>query len=245
MGLHNYFWERFWLFIAFSPHVASRSYGYPGVGGPLWSIGVEEYFYAIWAQVMKWFDKGVPIIALIVVVLCMMSHGLGRGFLHWNFDAMAIGAIGAWFYLNKPNWIEFIFSKPVQILTYIVAIDQLRVYRYYGPWFNTEVYSLVFLLIIMNVALNSKSFLKLENRFFRFMGEISYGFYVFQWMCNVICVNLYLKWGGISNPVFGGIVLLVGDFALTTLLAVISYRYLEQPFLRLRLRFSPIRSAIA
>jgi peptidoglycan/LPS O-acetylase OafA/YrhL len=94
------------------------------------------------------------------------------------------------------------------------------------------VYSLVYLVILMNVALNPRSLLKLENRFFRFMGEISYGFYVFHWLVLVVCINSFVALGGIQHEFLRSVVLLLSTFGLTTILAAFSFLHWERRFLR-------------
>jgi peptidoglycan/LPS O-acetylase OafA/YrhL len=67
-----------------------------------------------------------------------------------------------------------------------------------------------------------------------YLGRISYGLYVFHVFS--ISVANHLQFGGLGS--------LLMALAITILLAAISYRWLEQPFLRLKVRYTHIESRV-
>jgi peptidoglycan/LPS O-acetylase OafA/YrhL len=237
------FWERLGLFVFMSPHIAILLFAHPGTGGPLWSVGVEEYFYFVWPHLLQRFKRALPLVFGLMIVIPVYLRIEGPPFYPTAFfrvffslcrlDCLAWGGLGAWAYLNFPKVMSWIFSIPAQLVIYFFAIKQLLYITNYGV-LEYSIYSIIFLGIILNVSMNPKSILKLENRFFRFMGEISYGFYVFQWISNVICINAITALGGIKGDTARSIVLLIADFALTTALASASYFWWEKRFLVLK-----------
>ena len=262
MPLTNSFWERFALYWLMSPHISNLLFPHPGVAGPLWSVGVEEYFYAVWPHVIKRLNGELPwgLVAVIALPICFRSKELTVYF-HWSgyfrkffelarFDCMAIGGAAAWIYFNRSDWAQFIFRREVQVAAWLLAVlhryypSNHGRYDFYGQFDNT-MDSLVFAAIIMNVGLNPRSLVTLENRFFRFMGEISYGFYVFHWLAIVICMNLLTYWGGISNSQLRNVLLLGSTFALTTAFASLSYYAWERRFLRLKAQHATIDAGLA
>jgi peptidoglycan/LPS O-acetylase OafA/YrhL len=117
------------------------------------------------------------------------------------------------------------------------------------PGFNYEFYAVFFCFMLINLAGNPDSLVKLDNSVTRFMGDISYGLYMYHPLLITLCMNsLLLLWPG--SPVQGESVdflfmalLYVGSFALTTLIAWLSYRYFEKPFLALKDRFAVVASS--
>jgi len=247
MTVDGDFYQRFWLYIFMSPHVAITLFTHPGVGGPLWSVGVEEYFYVLWPQILKRLTNALPIGFAIVILIPMAARiyggaTLGLFFYFCRVDCMAIGALAAWIYLYKRHLAEHLFSAPIQFVAYSLAIRHIRHTVSYGV-FTDLVYSSVFAVIILNIAMNKNTFVRLENRFFRFMGEISYGFYVFQWLVNVICIKILIRSGGIEDPFLRDVTLLASTFSMTTALATLSYHYWEKRFLILKNRYETITVA--
>lgn len=69
---------------------------------PLWSIGVEELFYIIWAPLFKWFKNHILFISvfviivrfilLISIIIFPLPHHLDQLIRLLQFEAMAIGA---------------------------------------------------------------------------------------------------------------------------------------------------------
>lgn len=244
MAIEEDWWTKFGLFLLMSPHVAITLLRHPGVGGPLWSVGVEEYFYLVWPHLIKRLRNVLPWVFVVVILTPFLFRVSGselqRTFFTWaRFDCMGIGGLGAWLYFHHEKSLQFVFSVPAQLIAYSMAgihIFNRVPYDKFGVW----VYSLVYLTILMNVALNPKSFFKLENRFFRYMGEISYGFYVFHWLVIVICTNTLVAMGGIEHAFTRSVVLFASTFTLTTALASLSYFLWERRFLRLKAKNTTI-----
>ncbi len=94
---------------------------------------------------------------------------------------MVIGAIGALLlFENKTNILNFIHNKIILGISLIGIFISLYVF----PDFLFDgihlVHSVFFLVIILNVSSNQKSFVKLENKFYNNLGRISYGIYMYH-----------------------------------------------------------------
>jgi len=95
----------------------------------------------------------------------------------------------------------------------------------------------------MGLALTARSgspLMKLlNNSFLRYTGKISYGLYIF----HPIFFPYYKGWAlfrwsnNLHNRILGDVTTLVGEMALLYLVAGLSWRFFEQPILRLKSRF--------
>ena len=83
----------------------------------------------------------------------------------------------------------------------------------------------------------------LENRIMNYLGKISYGIYVIHPLLIFVGSWIVKSTGLLSNIHVGGhMVVFAGVSTLTILLASLSYKYLEMPFLRLKDKFSVVKS---
>jgi peptidoglycan/LPS O-acetylase OafA/YrhL len=240
--LDSHYWQRLGLFILISPHIANAMYlPAPPFGGPLWSVGSEEYFYLSWPILLKtFFRKHLPLLfTLIILGMPLLRMWTKDPFYSTVLDflrpdCMVIGGLFAWLYLNHRKWVDTLFRYDlIQGIVYLFALRHLVYGATYGPLTHTF-FSLVYAFIILSIAFNPRSFLTLERNWLKFMGKISYGFYVFHWAVNVLCIKLLLHFGGIKNFTVQNWVLFLGAFAVNTALSAASYYILERRFLNLK-----------
>ena len=121
-------------------------------------------------------------------------------------------------------------------------------------WFITEIFckiddrgtaqipvllSLGYLLAAVGCALLIMGALFIPARavpeWLRYLGKISYGLYVFHALSMHLVRSTPLKWH-LQTPGLEFVVI----FAITLVLADLSYRFLEKPFLRLKRRFEVV-----
>ena len=99
--------------------------------------------------------------------------------------------------------------------------------------------------LIVNVAANPASVVPVGARAFDYLGTISYGIYMLHMLAVYAASELFKRtswWHG--SLVLYSLGYYLAAFALTFLLAHLSYRYFEQPFLRLKdRRFSSVPAA--
>jgi peptidoglycan/LPS O-acetylase OafA/YrhL len=217
-----------------------------------WSIGVEEQFYYFWPWVVRNNHKKLltAMVLLLIfffvirtaTVLYMPITGIWL-YLHefiksLRITCMILGAIGAYFayFHTKSQFVAFIFSKGFQLVLYATVIISFSLGMYIAG-INQEIYSVLFALVIMNLAKNPKSILSLENPVFDFLGKISYGLYMYHTIAVVIGVKIAMMVGNNSNWISYPI-----TFILTILVSWLSYSYIEKPFLKIKNRFTTVKS---
>lgn len=226
--------------------------------GQSWSIGVEEQFYLIWPWVVKKSKNILKTLCAIIIILffvkisvliCLKAFPLNQNLLILkNFvamlkiESMAIGGIGAWMVFKKKY-----FQKVLSNYVLLAAIAGVFILIYFTPDSVQDasflVYSVLFLLIILNVSLNSNSFIKIENKAFVFLGNISYGLYMYHLMIIAAFIG-FLRVVGfeVDNSISSQLVVYTGVISLTIIVSWLSYRYFEMWFLKIKHKFTVVKS---
>ena len=226
--------------------------------GATWSVRVEEIFYIVEPLLIKWVKRIVPAFILIIIGTILFRNGYRiftrelhlyqlRHFMlvisYYRFSCMAIGGIGAYIVMaNKKGILKIIYRKDLQWVVYIAVILML-VFRFTVRYINYEFYSLFFCYIIINLATNPVSVLKLESKLSNYLGRISYGMYLYSTILRIFCIMLAEK---IFSPekvtwqfaVFYYFI----SFASTIAVSAVSYQYFEKPFLKLKNRFEVVKT---
>ncbi len=189
----------------------------------------------------------------IKVFLLLLSHlgfnstgflALKKFFAMSKIECMTIGGMGAYFLFTKKELIQQYVYKTWVLLVSLLFIPLLILFT--PPAIQDGihlVYSVVFLLIILNVSGNPNSFLKLENKVYVFLGNISYSIYMYHFML-IPAVFYVLKKLGIepSNQILTQLLTYVSVTAVSILISWLSYKYFEGWFLKLKSRFTIIKS---
>ena len=256
-GQDVFFQQNFWgnliLYALFMPNLAFSIYttAVPNIGQS-WSIGVEEQFYLIWPLLIRksknvlksilWIAGTVislkGLLLLATPFLKLESLVVLKKFLAMSkLECMALGGLGAYVLFNKKEEILHIVYKPISQISAVLVIPILI---YFTPTAFEDIlhllFSISFLVIILNVASNEKSLLKFENRIFQYLGRISYGFYMFHVMCIVFTIHFLDKYIGLNNDInTTQHLLLYGiSFLLTVAVSSLSYHIFEKAFIRLK-----------
>jgi peptidoglycan/LPS O-acetylase OafA/YrhL len=243
------------LYIFFLPNVANVFYPLIEYIYHLWTIGVEELFYLIWpvllllfysrmvymsALTVAVFGFGKPVLLYIVSNFFPGHNDVLAIFLNLEFECMAIGAIGAYIlYFRKERLLKIIYNRWVAgiSLALVLVFFQFHYYLY----INSVIYSLLFIILILNISTNPLFVLKLENPVLTYLGKISYGIYIFHIFVIGMTMAVLMKFIDIKNEWFD-MVLAHGISALMTIgVASLSYEYVEKPFLSLKERFSVLK----
>jgi peptidoglycan/LPS O-acetylase OafA/YrhL len=246
---------RFLLFVLLLPNVSVNVFGLVPFAGQAWSIGAEEQFYLIWPVLMKKVrNKWVLVLGTILLYVIMIYVFLGfqidkkTGFLNivynfWvtsPFESLAIGAAYALIVNTKSGFVlrlkNLLFNKWLQwlvllVTVYIVARGiPLSFPRYVGC-------AVLFGFSISNLAANPKRIINLEWAPVSYLGKISYGLYMYHLLAITIVLKVFL-----SLHYTGRLFLYPLVFLLTIILASLSYRYFEKPFLKRKIKYSKILS---
>ncbi len=259
-GTEPYYWENFFLYLFMLPNLAfSLFMAVPNIG-QLWSIGVEEQFYLIWPWIIRkaksvvktiiWF---MVIFLMIKLVVLLADHfwsnpalrAIRKFFAMSKLECMAFGALGAWIiHERKTRILKWVYHPTIQVLSYFL----IPVCIFFTPIILQNyihlAYSLFFLIVILNVATNENSILKLNHRIFDFLGRISYGIYMYHIMVVVFVLHamesfwdLQMDLSKVQNLTVycASTVLVIGVSAL-------SYYVFERPFVRLKRKVTTVVS---
>jgi peptidoglycan/LPS O-acetylase OafA/YrhL len=251
------FGKTWYYFLFFLPGLVTFFYGHHFLE-PLWSIGVEEVFYIMWAPLFKLGRKHILSILITVVILKLALVAVGLLFIKselfnyivntFKFEAMAIGGIGAYFVFNLKVRADdlLIFKRAFQIIILsILAIFLIFHNNIANPiweilfrhplWSNLTV-DFLFLYLIICVSLVDKSCLKLNGKVLSYLGEISYGIYMYH-LLVIFTTMLFLKRFLLTlNTPMQTIVFYTAVISITILTASLSKRFFENFFLGLKSR---------
>ena len=252
----------FVLFFIMLPNVARlSSHTIMGLNQS-WSIGVEEQFYLMWPVLVRKFKNNFLRFLLAFILIKMfiglffmvsnnllehqpVSHKLQLVIQFWDLlqiEQMAIGAIGAYFLFTQNGKFFKIIYNPILIF---FSLGIWAVLIFFGSKFfgHTLVEGFVFIVIIMNVSVNKQFPIKFEGRWMNYMGNISYGIYMYHNFMIALVLNFLLNYfHGYSGTTYFNIALYFGAIISTWVIAALSYRFFEMPFLKLKKKFQLILS---
>ena len=98
-------------------------------------------------------------------------------------------------------------------------------------------------MIIINVANNPKSLVRIENPVFVFLGNISFSIYMFHEIVIKTVLEVLVRTRGTSfNDLLSNVLLYAASTVLTLGLASLAYYFFEKPFLRLKSSFALVES---
>jgi peptidoglycan/LPS O-acetylase OafA/YrhL len=222
---------------------------------PLWSVGVEEQFYAFWPWCIK---KSRSILKAILIFLfaCIsikaflffsnMHFSLfGVYFTYFSLDTLAIGATAAYLYHTSHPVLKILYHPIVEISCWLFFVVSCIL----GPLtlhflFDKDIYATVFAIIVLNVSTNKSARIRLNAKPFEYLGKISYGMYIchpFMIILSALPMKYLIPHIG-SKPIQLMLISAVVVSA-TIVVAHLSYRYYESIFLRLKTKFIIVRSA--
>jgi peptidoglycan/LPS O-acetylase OafA/YrhL len=242
------------LFLLMMANVALIAYG-PILGAePLWSVSSEEHFYMVWPWMFNWAKinfRNVFILILtfniIKVILYLVSIRYtqiwAQNTLYYlsmfRIDCMLVGALGAITIFSKRYAVlKLVYSRPIQISSFVFI---LMVYKNVTFFLFTDlIYSIFFVVIILNIATNQKGIVKLDYKITEYLGKISYGIYLYHSLIIALLLRYYFHNHliGIKNNIFFMVIISIAVIIIST----ISYYLIEKPFLTLKLKYSKVYS---
>ena len=221
--------------------------------GHYWPLAVEEQFYLFWPLFLKM--KGNLLKTVFIFTCVFFSITLFCRFIQYKygfnypyafcnvnrFDCMSIGAIGG-ILLYQHNIVFLKIAKHIFTQFICLLIILLMAFNKYhtASVIDQEIISLVTVFIIINVSNNPKSLLKLRWQLFEFLGKCSFGIYVI----HQLVIFYFSK---ILNPfeldaTYKYPLIYIGVISITIIASYLSYKYFERPFLKLKEKFSIIKS---
>ena len=246
-------WMAAFVFLAGNWYTGRVNYA-PSTVGALWSISLEEQFYLLWPSIAKF--GGTRVLTACAILTIPFGYGVlfylcGKGvpmqpslwtnsFIQFSF--FGIGALIA-VALHKRS-----LSIPIQLrlllfggglLLWLMANHNFHLNGSFyeaRPWMVSCGFGLVAVgCVSIFFSLFGISRLLLPPQLI-YLGKISYGLYVFHVPCREVARWLVsgIRHGMLFAPLL--------QMTLTVLVAALSYRYFEKPFLRLKARFEFIKT---
>lgn len=185
------------MYVVFAPNVALVLKGAFPYASHLWSIGVEEQFYVIWPWVIKYSRRIFVVMLMIIsgIFIIRNSAFIVGGELLPQYEerlavigtlldvtrigCMSIGGVGAYIVLYYKDILRLVYSKTAQAVV-ITILAVLIVNGQQVPFINSELYGALFAVLIINVSTNPHSLLKLKSKKLRYLGNMSYGIYMYH-----------------------------------------------------------------
>jgi peptidoglycan/LPS O-acetylase OafA/YrhL len=206
---------------------------------PLWSVSIEEQFYLLWPLAVRKATRN----QMLIICLAMISLAFAwrafvqiRAYSHdfaWNATFGHLDSIGYGILLSlaetrkqTPLW-----GRSGWFLAGLSA------WFFAGGMHERDDYAMALASLGSMAILRSVIGIKLDNRFLVRLGVVSYGLYVYH--------RLFLTWFNRILPSthgWGFGLWWLSALSCTTVTAFASYRWLETPFLRLKKRFTIVKS---
>jgi peptidoglycan/LPS O-acetylase OafA/YrhL len=237
-------------FLFFSANWSCAALGYPAsVAAPLWSISVEEQFYASWPLLLS----RIGINRIVHICIAMLIIAQVTRLLLWSLDAghtavwcntfarldpIAGGALlAACLRGNVPRLTNFMRIS-LLIVGGLLFVCAARFGNFYGAGslFLYPAATIGAISVICAILRKQERGLRqsLIRRALIYLGRISYGLYVWHLLAIAITVKIASSKYPIPKPVLA--------FLITVLISICSYHVIERPFLRWKERFSYVRS---
>lgn len=211
-----------------------------------WSLAVEEHFYLFWPFVVYYLPhKNIKsfiflcILSTIIVRFFMIQSDIPTySFTFARLDGLSLGALVAVFEfekkldskLNMKIILSLLFLSGLAVFMWGFFDGNLNhVVHLVKPTLLGLIFALIIALLVIREYENKKNFI-LDYKIMTFIGGISYGLYVYHPLCFKFVNNVL----GIRE-LFSNFVL---SFALSFLVAFLSFRYFESYFIKLKDKFT-------
>ena len=257
VNFYEFFYIKLILYIFILPNIVLQLFGAVPLISQLWSIGIEEQFYLFWPHLIKRFKN-----TFLVILFVWLASFLGTLFIwyisvpernyiqnntlinclnfikiylyNFKIHSMAIGAMGAYIlFYSYESVLKIIYLKSSQIIIYLAAIIVIFA-GLATTTLNEQIYSIIAILIILNLCSNSQSIFSLENKVFNFLGQISYGLYMFHPVSILLSKTILQMININTSDLIFNTLLYVFTFVFTIFISSISYYYFEIKFLKLK-----------
>ena len=247
--------ETWYYFLFFLPGLVTFFFGHHFLE-PLWSIGVEEMFYLIWAPLFKLSKSKIFRLLILVLIVKLVLNILGSYFFKdelfnyilstFRFESMTIGGLGAYFLFTKGY--QFTQLKIFNLKVQMIILFILSIYLLFHTNIDNNIWNaifknkfispilidLLFLYLILCVSVLENSLFRFDSKILSYLGEISYGIYMYH-MLAVFSIILFLKKYLLQMNVFlGSIVFYFSVTILTILIASLSKKFFENYFLKIK-----------
>jgi peptidoglycan/LPS O-acetylase OafA/YrhL len=252
------------LTLAVFPNLA-RALGTEWPASPqIWSVGVEEQFYLLLPLLVRRIParRLLLVLGLFFVGYTFLPHVVGyinvrtiqsewinvvyMFFEQTRFNCISIGCLlGIQIAMrqrgevdSRNGFLKHLYSKPIAYAAIFLSFG-----LWFGKvqfwYFTAEVYSVLFGIMILNLATNADLKLNLEREPFKFLGKISYGIYMYHWLIILLILRV-MPYEAFQGDLLYNFSLYTAVLAATILVSWLSFVSLERYFLNMKKAFSPV-----
>ncbi len=246
----SHFFIKLIFFVFMLPNVIHAMGAGLAYGTQTWSIGAEEQFYFIWPWLMNLIKNKLALVLGVILtyilfkyLLAVFAHlhislaYLNRIWYLFPIDNMAFGGLFAVIYFNKYHkLIQFLENKWLQIFVWLLVIMLIYSGISLG-FFHHQIYSLLFGILIYNLALNKNTVIQFKIKILDYLGKISYGIYMYHSIFIVLSIKIAMHFN-ITNNAF----IYFSSFAFTIIISALSYEIFEKYFIKKKVKYSSVLS---
>lgn len=242
------------LCISIFPNIAhALSMGWP-TSPQIWSIGVEEQFYLFWPllvtlipnkklmQFLLIFFIGYSILPHLIDFInirTFQNQEVGTFFRKFffgsKFNSMSFGCIMGYMYAVNHKYLKVLYNKYLAYISVALSFG-LWFTGFELKYFTDEFYTLLFGIMILNLATNRDFKLNLDCKIFSFLGKISYGIYMYHWIVILLAMKVISN-NRISNQAVYNLELYLFVIIGTIFISWLSFISYEKYFLKLKRKF--------
>ena len=215
-----------------------------------WSVAIEEQFYIFWPLVflliikLKSPFRYLACLCLIAgsLIFIYSTHGVFRDYHTFsNMIFLITGCLGAFYFKNNltTNILQTI-SNNIFVIVLITAAVQS--FKFYYSWVLVISYILLpflYLAIVVYFSLCKKGSTSIFDR----LGKYTYGMYFYHTLTFTGVLALFdllsLKYNQNDFLMTAASLL---TLPATILISILSYRFLESPFLKLKRKFAVVQT---
>jgi len=208
-----------------------------------WSLAVEEQFYLFFPLIVLHTPRRyfLPLL-LSLAVLCPIGravcYSLGDRFGYYvltpfRADILAVGAIVAWFECWPPSprvaaiFRSIFWTTLLLFPAFVFAVGQNgdAAWAYLGHTYLGLLCGSILFMVAWNTGASEMAFLRSAPALF--FARISYALYLVH---GAVFANIN---GAFGNSLLASPIVAILSFAISVLICVVSYRFLEEPMIRL------------
>ncbi|HEX5654439.1 MAG TPA: acyltransferase [Chitinophagaceae bacterium] len=239
-----------WLFII-------KEAGSTDILHHFWSLAVEEQFYLIWPLTILIVRN--PRFLLLIMAIVLLTVILLR-YIIWErqienlayfnlytfsrIDGIAIGSMLALLhqidqgFLKKNTALIVLLLAAANFLFYFINSRNQFGFPYLAIVGYTT-FAIMFAILIHEAVSRESRLVNFlfDNKFMRFFGKISYGFYVFHWPVFILLNPVILKWMENNALPYPALLSSLVCTLAGLLISLLSFRYFESWFLKKKVLF--------
>ena len=249
----SYVRSHIWYFLTYSSNLLRGD-----TDNPLphfWSLAVEEQFYLVWPWLILLINrKYLKYVFYISILTGITSQYISYYIFHQQqgvisincFDSFGIGALYAYARLDQAKCAKFeqrfrvLFPLMLFAAWKLVSINGLPI----GVLYLRLLDNLIALAMIMFALNNQTEWVRkyvMENKALNFIGKISYGVYAYHFTVGDCYVNymayLMKKYPSMPPILYNFYFSYCIKLALLITVCWLSFRFIEQPIMRLKKKF--------